>query len=191
MTRQKKNPLRPLTEKELNILNQLSRASSAPAVQVERAKLILAVAQGMDYTQAARSVGRKSNDAVSHLVQRFNSEGVEALVPRHGGGPQIQYGEVERDRILQEVRRQPEREIDGTATWSLTTLQRALRRAPDGLPKVSTATILQVLHQAGYSWQKNSSWCETGVAKRKRKTGEVTVTDPDTQAKKNSSSAPI
>ena len=68
--------------------------------------------------------------------------------------------------------------------WSLTTLQRALRAAEDGLPRVSTYTILNVLHEAGYSWQHNRSWSQTGQAVRKRKTGKVIVTDPDTEAKK-------
>src|SRR5688572_23769432 len=140
MTRHKKSPLRPLSSKERKWLEERSRASSTPAVEVERARMILAVADGKNYTEAAQSVGRKSNDAVSRLVQRFNEEGMEAIYPRHGGGPQIQYGEAERERILREFRRQPEREQDGTATWSLTTLQRALRRASDGLPHISTAT---------------------------------------------------
>jgi hypothetical protein len=52
------------------------------------------------------------------------------------------YGPAERDRILAEFRRPPDRQRDGTATRSLNTLQRALRRAPDGLPKVSTYTHL-------------------------------------------------
>ena len=86
--------------------------------------------------------------------------------------------------ILAEFGRPPDRERDGTATWSLNTLQRGLRRAPDGLPKVSTYTIWAVLHDAGISWQKDRTWCETGVAVRKRKHGEVKVYDPDTSAKK-------
>jgi hypothetical protein len=34
---------------------------------------------------------------------------------------------VEQERILAEARRRPDREQDGTATWSLSTLQQALR----------------------------------------------------------------
>jgi len=185
MTRRLKSPLRNLSEEERKRLEQMSRASSAPVAQVERAKLLLAVADGKTYTQAAQSIGRRSGDAVSHLVQRFNVEGLEALVPHHGGGFRTQYGEAERTRVLQEFQRTPDRQRDGTATWSLTTLQRALRRAPDGLPQVSTATILNVLHEAGYRWQRNGSWCETGVVLRKRKQGLVEVTDPEADAKKS------
>ena len=92
---------------------------------------------------------------------------------------------AERNRILAEARRAPDREADGTATWSLMTLRHALRTAPDGLPNVSTGTIRAVLIEAGWSWQRSRSWCETGTAQRKRKHGIVTVIDPDAEAKKS------
>jgi len=184
MGRLPKDPLRALTAEEQADLESISRARSAPAEAVIRAKILLGVAQGMNHTQAAQSVGRRSNDAVSRLVSRFNQDGLDTLLPRHGGGFQVQYGEAEKARIVREFERQPDLEQDGTATWSLTTLQHALRTAPDGLPQVSTYTILNVLHAAGYSWQYNRSWSQTGQAVRKRKAGKVIVTDPDTAAKK-------
>lgn len=185
MSRRRKDPLRPLTDEELTVLEQIARARSEPASHVARAKMLLAVAGGKTYQAAAEAAGRKSNDAVSQLVSRFNQEGLAALAPRHGGGPAVEYGPAERERILAEVRRAPDRERDGTATWTLSTLQRALRQAPDGLPKVSTYTIWRVLHEAGCSWQKSRTWCETGKVKRKRKAGIVTVTDPHAEAKKS------
>jgi transposase len=184
MGRLPKDRLRALTTEEQVDLESIGRARSAPAEADTRTKILLAVARGMNHTQAAQSVGRKSNDAVSALVRWFNQVGLEALLPRHGGGFQVQYEEPEKARILREFERQPDLEQDGTATWSLTTLQRALREVPDGLPQVSTYTILNVLHEAGYSWQSNRRWSQTGQAVRKRKTGKVIVTDPDTEAKK-------
>src|SRR4051795_4185101 len=79
---------------------------------------------------------------------------------------------------------EPQREQDGTATWSLSLLQRALRQADDGLPRVSTFTIWRTLHAGGLSWQKGRTWCETGVVMRQRKPGVVRVSDPDAMAKK-------
>jgi len=184
MTRHQKDPLRELSHEERHILEQVSRSTSAAAGIVIRARQILAVAEGRSYSEAAQASGRKSGDAVSRLVARFNDEGVEALVPRHGGGFAIHYGVSERERILQEVRRTPDREQDGTASWSLQTLQRSLRSASDGLPQVSTNTILSVLQEAGWSWQENRRWCQTGQVIRKRKAGKVTVTDPDGEVKK-------
>jgi transposase len=184
MSRRQKEPLRPLTVVEYTQLTHLSRAQSEPAASVARAKALLAVAAGQSYTAAAHAAGRCSGDAVAQVVARFNRTGMAAVQPGHGGGPAPRYGAVEQARILAEVRRTPEREADGTATWSLSTLQRTLRRAPDGLPQVSTYTIWCVLHAAGLSWQRDRSWCETGSALRKRTHGTVVVPDPDAIAKK-------
>ena len=184
MTRRRKDPLRPLVADERTALERVSRAGSDRAVRVARAKALLAVADGASYTDGALAAGRRSGDTVAHLVARFNEVGLAALDRQHGGGPTIRYGPAERQRIVDEFRRAPDRERDGTATWSLTMLQRALRAAPDGLPQVSTWTILCVLWDAGYSWQESRTWCHTGTVVRKRKVGTVEVTDPDTAPKK-------
>jgi transposase len=185
MTRHRIDPLRSLTDEEREVLVQISRASSEPAAYVARAKALLAVAEGKTYQAAAEAAGRRAGDAVAHLVARFNREGLAAIAPRHGGGPAPVYGPAERARIIQEARRKPDREQDGTATWSLTTLQKALRQAPDGLPAISTYTIWVVLHEAGFSWQASRTWCQTGTVQRKRKSGVMEVTDPDTEVKKS------
>src|SRR5919199_4617703 len=184
MTRLQKVPLRPRAPAEQASLNRSARSHSNPASHVARAKALLAVAAGASYSAAAQTAGRRSGDAVAHLVTRFNQQGLAAIVPGHGGGPPPTYSVAERNRILAEVRRIPDRERDGTATWSLMTLRHALRTAANGLPKVSTATIRAVLIEAGWSWQRSRSWCETGTAQRKRKQGIITVVDPDAEAKK-------
>lgn len=184
MPRPQNDPLRPLTIEERAALERLSRAHAEPAALVARAKALLAVAAGARFTDAARAAGRKSGDAVAHLVARFNRAGLAALTSNHGGGQPKRYTALEQERILREARRPPDRDRDGTGTWSLTTLRRALRQAPDGLPTVSTATIWTVLHDAGFAWQRDRSWCETGASVRKRKGGTVTVHDPDAVAKK-------
>jgi transposase len=185
MSRRKKDPLRPLTDDEVAILTQISRAQAEPAARVARAAMLLAVSRGHDYRQAARSVGRRSGVAVSHLVARFNAEGLPALDPRHGGGQPRAYDHEATERILREARRRPTPEADGTATWSLATLRKALREAPDGLPRVSTYTIWRVLREANSSHQRSRTWCPTGTVLRVRKTGPVFVTDPDTSSKKS------
>ena len=185
MSRRKKDPLRPLTDDERRELTRVSRGRTETAARVARAVVLLAVADGSDYPGAARAAGRTSGDAVSHLVARFNREGLTALDPRHGGGHAPTYDAAARDRIVREAARTPTPEADGTATWSLSTLRRALRAAPDGLPQVSTFTIWQVLHGSGYTFQRTRTWCPTGTAVRKRKAGVVTVTDPDAGAKKS------
>lgn len=185
MARPQKDPLRTLTAAERTQLEKISRSLTLGAAQVSHAKELLAVAAGATFTQAASLAGHKCGDTVAHLVSRFNKAGLSALQIQHAGGPALSYGEVQRARVLREFRRAPDRGEDGTAKWSLATLQRTLRQAEDGLAKIGTETIWKILHQAGYSWQKDRSWCETGKVKRVRKSGVVEVTDPDTLAKKN------
>ena len=185
MSRRRTDPLRPLAVEERAELERVSRSGSDRADRVAHAKALLAIADGALFHDAARSAGRRSPRAVAYLVARFNTRGLTALDRRPGGGPAVQYGAAESERILREFHRTPDRERDGTATWSLTTLQRALRTAPDGLPRVSTKTILHVLWDAGYTWQQNRTWCKTGTVIRKRKAGSVEVTDPDTAPKKS------
>jgi len=184
MSRRQHDPLRPFTPDEREQLARICRSRSAPAARVARAAALLAVADGASFTAAARASGRRSGDAVGQLVARFNHEGLAAVNPRHGGGQRRRYGQASQERILCEARRTPERDADRTGTWSLSTLRRALRQAPDGLPGVSTQTIGRVLHEAGFVWGQDRSWCETGTALRRRKHGAITVVDPDAVAKK-------
>src|SRR5262245_14729086 len=85
MSRRQKDPPRELSVGERHELTSVGRSQVAPAAEVARARILLAVAGGDDYQQAARAVGRRSGDAVAHLVARFNAEGLAALTPRHGG----------------------------------------------------------------------------------------------------------
>jgi transposase len=190
MTRRRKGPLRPLTDDERQHLTRLRRATPAPAVRVARAVMPLAVAGGADCRGAAQAAGRTRGDAVSHLVARFNREGVAAPAPRHGGGRAPAYDAAAGARILREVARTPTPDADGAAAWSLTTLRRAPRAAPDGLPAVSAFTIRRVLREAGLTFQRARPWRPTGPAVRRREAGAVTVTDPDAGPKKSRSGGP-
>ncbi len=185
MSRSASEPLRTLTEEESQELHRVGRASSEPHIRHQRALALLAVAEGKSLSEAARLAGWKSHDPVTRLTRRFNTMGLGALDDLPRSGPHRRYGPDERARILQEARRPPDRKEDATGTWSLTLLQRALRAAPDGLPKISTFTILHTLHEAGYSWQKNRTWCHTGRTLKKGKDGTVYQSeDPYTQEKK-------
>jgi transposase len=184
MSRHQTDPLRPLSPDERIALTRLSRSPSAPAAQVERARALLAIADGASDTTAAHQVGRRHTETISAWVRRFNRDGLAAVRPGHGGGARVRYGADAQQRILAEWARMPQRNQDGTATWSLSLLQKALRQADDGLPQVSTYTIWRTLHAAGLSWQKSRTWCQTGVVTRRRKQGTVTRVDPDAAVKR-------
>jgi len=183
MTHPKREPLRALALEERETLKQVARSRSEAAEVVGRAKSLLAVADGANFAAGARAGGRQSGYGVGKLVRRFNRDGVKALQTKPGCGRPATYTPTQRAIILEEFRRTPDREQHGTGTWSLTTLQRALRQR-SGLEKVSRDTISEVLHAAGLTWQRDRTWCETGVSVRKGKHGQRIVVDPDTEAKK-------
>ena len=175
-------PLREFTEAERQHLAALVRATSERADVRQRAVALLAVADGQSYTAAARRAGYASGEAVSRLVQRANQRGLAALSIAPGRGRKPTYSAAERQQIRDTLLQPPERATDQSATWSLTQLQRRLRA--QGLPQVSRDTIQKTLQAAGYSWQRTRTWCPTGTARRKRKSGVVTVVDPEAERKK-------
>src|ERR671927_1149058 len=138
MSRRQKDPLRSLSEAERTSLSRLSRSQSAPAAQVARARALLAVAEGQSYTAAAQLVGREVGDTVARWVAGFNRDGLAALVPRHGGGHPIRYGEAEQRRILAEVARVPERAQDDRKSTRLNSSHTVISYAVFCLKKKKT-----------------------------------------------------
>lgn len=175
------HPLRALTAEEEQALQNTAKATSERVDVVQRARALLKVHAGHPYTQAAHAAGYKSGDSVSLLVERFNQRGLASLRIAAGRGRKARYTAAQQECMLQELQRAPDRQADGTATWSLKTLERALRQG--ALPQVSASTIRAVLHEAGYHFGKTRTWCPTGTAVRKRHGGPVTVQDPKTGEK--------
>ncbi len=186
MGRRPQEPLRALSTDEREGLEHLVKAQSVRRDQARRALAVRAVADGVSYVQAAAQAGYADEESVSRLVRRFNQRGLGALMIAPGRGRAITYGAAERARVVATAPRMPDRAEDGTATWSLSTLQRTLRQ--EGLPRIGATTIRRVLRAAGSSYQRTRSWCPTGTAVRKRKDGPVRVSDPRTEEKRGASS---
>jgi len=182
MATPQKAPLRALTAEEQAAIERLVKKSSERLDRVRRARALLAVAHGASFAAAAREAGLRSGTAVANLIDRFNHRGLAALRIGAGRGRKPTYTTAARGEIVATAQRAPERRTDGTATWSLSMLQRALRK--DRYPRIGTSTIRRVLEQAGSSYQRTRSWCPTGTAQRVRKSGVVTVVDPHTEEKR-------
>jgi transposase len=177
-----KAPLRVVTAAERVALERVAKARSERRDRVQRATAVLAVAAGQPFAAAARRAGLASGTTVAKLVARFNRQGLAALTIAAGRGRRPTYDSAARAQMVATAQRPPDRRQDGTGTWSLSTLERTLRR--DGLATVGATTIRRVLHAAGSSYQRSRTWCPTGTAQRVRKSGVVRVTDPQTEAKR-------
>lgn len=186
MAQPQKDPLRTVSGQEERELQRITKATSERLDVIHRATALLAVARGASFSEAAHEAGLKSGKGVGKLVKRFNAHGLAALLIAAGRGRKRTYTSEQQARILAEVQRQPSRQEDQTATWSLSTLRRALRKRV--LPHIANETIRHILHEHGYSYQQTRTWCHTGYALRKRKSGTVTVSDPETLEKKDGSS---
>jgi transposase len=181
MGRRASEPLRLLTVEEQEELHRTARAGSERVDRRERAKVLLAVAAGQSYQGAAAAGGWQASASVREVVRRFNQRGLAALSIAPGRGRRPTYDLAARARVVACAQRTPDRAQDGTARWSLSTLERALRQE---LPAIGATTIRRVLAEAGSSYQQTRTWCPTGTAIRKRKAGPVQVVDPQTEEKR-------
>jgi transposase len=189
MAQPQKHPLRPLSEQEKRELQRIVKASSERIDVARRARALLSVAASQSFAQAAGVAGFKEARSVGKLVKRFNAHGLAALSIAAGRGGKPIYTSEQQARILAEVQRTPDRKGDQTATWSLLLLRDALRKT--ALPHIAKETIRQVLHEHGYSFQRTRTWCRTGYALRKRKSGTVTVYDVETRGAKKTNRARV
>lgn len=177
--------LRLLTEEERAALARVQHRVSGRHDEVQRATALLAVSAGASFAAAARVASYAGGSTVLALVKRFNARGLAALTIAPGRGPKLTYDAATRAQVVALAQRPPDRKLDGTATWSLSTLERAVHREVFPAPK--SRTIAQILRDAGSSYQKTRTWCPTGTAERQRKEGVVRVVDPLTEVKRGRS----
>lgn len=182
MRKPQKEQLRELAETERAALQRMVRASSERVDRARRARALLGGAGGESFAAAAWEAGLHSGTTVAILVARFNRHGLAALSIASGRGRKPTYDAKARAQIVATAQTVPDRKKDGTATWSLSSLQKRLRK--EGLERIGTNTIKRVLEDAGRSYQKTRTWCPTGTALRVGKSGVVTVTDPETEQKR-------
>src|SRR5947209_11517521 len=150
MGRPRKEELRELKEEEQKELKRVVKATSERVDTVKRAKALLAVTAGATLTKASQEAGL-SREAVAQMVTRFNQRGLAVLEIAAGRGRKPTYTSEQRARVLAEVQREPDREKDQTATWSLLLLRGALRK--EALPQIAAETSRAVLHEASFQNQ--------------------------------------
>jgi transposase len=146
MGRPRKEELGERKEEERKELKRVVKATSERVDAVKRAKALLAVATGATSTAAGQEAGL-SREAVTQILRRFHQRGLAIVETAAGRGRRPTSTSEQRARILAEVQREPDRQADQTATWSLMLLRDTLRKA--GLPQIGAETLREVLHNAG------------------------------------------
>jgi transposase len=120
--------LRPLTAEERSALEHIARSRTAPARQVERAKMIWLAGQGLPVPQIARQLGLRA-EVVRPWLRRFNRDGLNGLddLPRSGRPPI--YTDEQRAEVIAVALCDPQALDLPFASWTLDRLQVYLNEA--------------------------------------------------------------
>ena len=151
----KRLELRPLTEEERTELERLSRSRKAEQRLVERARIMLMLAEGYKPTEMAREVDR-SEPIVYRWLHRFNEQGLAGLGDaRRPGRPQT-YDEVERGHIIATARTHPERLGLDFGHWTLDRLVEYVNEQLN-IP-ISRSQLGEVLRAEGLKWYQEKTY---------------------------------
>jgi transposase len=125
-----------VSEEQREELERWAQSRTLPAGDVARARLILALADGLSYREIERKLGA-SAPTVSLWKSRFEQSGVDGLQGQHKGSRPRTATPAIQARIIRRVQQKP---TDGSTHWSCRKLASELR--------LSKSTVQRVLAQA-------------------------------------------
>lgn len=137
-----------LTMEERQHLEETIRTRTAPYRAVQRSRLILLAAEGVENKTIAKEVGL-SRSMVVQWRQRFAQARLEGLqdVPRPG--PKPKYDQTTERRILDQLDKPPPA---GYSSWSGKLVSQALKDVPPH-------QVWRILRKHGIHLQRRRSWC--------------------------------
>jgi transposase len=100
--------------------------SSRDSSQSRRLLSLAAVLEGMDRGEAAR-IGGMDRQTLRDWAHRFNNEGPDGLLDRHGGGVEPRLSEARKAELAAIVEAGPDRAKDGVVRWRRVDLKRVIR----------------------------------------------------------------
>src|SRR5436309_4642723 len=137
-----------LNESEGTTLTTWVRATSTEQRLAERARIVLAAADGQSSTRIARRL-RVRRATVSKWRRRFATRGISGLQDAPRSGMPRQYDATTEQRILQQLDEPPPR---GYAGWNG-------RLVAQALGDVSADAVWRVLRRHDIHLQRRRSWC--------------------------------
>jgi len=111
-----------ITNQQRDELPGWAQSRTLAAGEVFRARLILALAEGMSYRQIMVSL-QTTAPTISRWKQRFEQAGIEGLDARHKGSPPRVADAALQARIAHQTHRKP---ADGSTHWSCRKMAAAL-----------------------------------------------------------------
>jgi transposase len=150
-----------LTDEERGTLEAWLRAGRTEQRFVDRARYILAAAEG-EQTQAIAERFDVRPATVSKWRTRFAEQRIQGLQDAARPGAPIQYGEEVEEQILAKLDEDPP---EGYSTWNGRLLGAALGIPPD--------YVWRVLREYGIQLQRRRSWCVSTDPEFARKAADI------------------
>jgi transposase len=167
--------LRDLTPEGRRDLERLARSRTAPARLVERARIVLAAAEGRRTGDIADELN-VSRPTVPTWLRRFNDGGRAALEDRPRSGRPDTYDAGQRAEVIAAALTDPKSLGLPFGCWTLDRLRDYLNERK-GLP-IKRSRIDELLRAEGLRWRKHETWFGERV-------------DPDFAEKRGSSTGSI
>ena len=145
-----------LTDAQRDDLEEIARSNALPARFVQRAKIVLLLADGV-FARAVETKLEVSRPTIAKWRRRFLEHGVEGLTNRHRGRAPWKLTARVRARVLAAARRAPR---DGTTHWSS-------RRLADHLG-VSKEIVQRIWREADLRIGWPATWRPTTPTSRRR-----------------------
>lgn len=150
-----------LTEADQAALKKRVRATTTPARDLMRARIILLAAEGKRNAEIAQLIGT-SPPMVSRWRVRFAKQGMAGLLDSPRSGRPARYDQTTEERILAKLDEPPP---SGWSQWNGSLLAKALNVHP--------RHVWRVLKAHGISLQRRHSWCVSTDPEFTRKAAEV------------------
>jgi transposase len=147
--------LRDLTAEERHDLGCLARSRTASARLVERARIVLASAEGRRVGEIADEL-KLSRPTISTWVRRFNDGGLAALEDLPRSGRPHTYAEHERAEVLAAALTDPKALGLPFGGWTLDRL-RAYLNEHKAIP-IKRSRIDELLRAEGLQWRHQETW---------------------------------
>jgi transposase len=151
----KRLQLRDLSEEERRALERMARSRTAPARQVERAKVVLAAASGEGIGAIAARF-HLSLGMVYLWWHRFAAQGLAGLQDQPRGGRPLTYTREQVSLVVQTTLTDPQTLGQSFASWTLDRLAAYLAEEK-GLT-MKRSRISELLIAEGLRWRKEETW---------------------------------
>src|SRR4051812_34854258 len=147
--------LRELTAEERQALEQLAASRTAQARFVERAQILLAIAEGRRPRQVTKNLG-VSPPTVYTWIHRFNERGLAGLEDRPRAGRPPTYTAEQRAAVIAAALTDPKELGQPFGSWTLDRLQAYLNEHK-GIP-IKRSRIDEILIAEGLRWRHQETW---------------------------------